>query len=272
MILNGKELSNKIKEDLKLKISKLDKKPHLVVIQVGNLEASNIYVNSKRKSCEEVRINFTHIKFEENVEENIVIDKINELNVSDVDGILLQLPLPKQLDENKILNMINPNKDVDGLTEVNMGKLFKGNNNFVPCTALGIIELLKYYKIDLNCHAVVIGRSNLVSKPVTQLLLQENATITECHSYTKDLEKYTKQADILIVAAGVKDLIKPNMIKEDAVVIDVGISRVDGKIYGDVEKENLNCSYTPVPGGVGPMTVAMLLCNVYQSYVKNKEI
>lgn len=268
MILNGKEVSFKIKEEIKNNIIKNNIIPKLVVIQVGNDEASNIYVNSKKKACEEVGILFEHLKYEKPTFEELQ-NKIIELNNdNNTHGILIQLPLPNYLDSNKLLNLINPNKDVDGLTTINMGKLFKGENNIVPCTSLGIIELLKYYKVNLNCHVVIVGRSNLVSKPLGQLFLQENATVTICHSYTKDLKKYTLLADILVVATGVKDLIKEDMVKKDAYVIDVGISRVDGKLYGDVCKDNL-INYTPVPGGVGPMTVAMLLNNVYECFIKN---
>ena len=255
MILDGKTLSDKIKEEIKTKVKNYLIKPTLAVIQIGEDEASNIYINSKRKSCENVGINFIHEKFSSSASEQEVINKIIEFNNdSYVNGILIQL-------------------DVDGLTDINMGLLFKDNNNLIPCTPQGIIKLLEEYNIDLvGKHAVVVGKSNLVGKPMAMLLLQKGATVTICHSKTIDLKQYTKQADILICAVGKKDLITKDMVKEHAVVVDVGMNRVDGKLYGDVDFENIKdiASYiTPVPGGVGPMTVAMLLSNVLKNYEKN---
>lgn len=274
MILDGKTLSDKIKEEIKTKVKNYLIKPTLAVIQIGEDEASNIYINSKRKSCENVGINFIHEKFSSSASEQEVINKIIEFNNdSYVNGILIQLPLPKKFDTYKLLNLINKNKDVDGLTDINMGLLFKDNNNLIPCTPQGIIKLLEEYNIDLvGKHAVVVGKSNLVGKPMAMLLLQKGATVTICHSKTIDLKQYTKQADILICAVGKKDLITKDMVKEHAVVVDVGMNRVDGKLYGDVDFENIKdiASYiTPVPGGVGPMTVAMLLSNVLKNYEKN---
>ena len=274
MVLDGKNLSDKIKNEIKSKIKKYSIKPTLAVIQIGNDEASNIYINSKRKACENVDINFIHEKFNEDVNEQEVINKINELNNNDyVNGILIQLPIPKQFNTYKLLNLINKNKDVDGLTDINAGLLFKDYNNLIPCTPQGIIRLLEEYNIDLlGKHAVVVGKSNLVGKPLAILLLQNGATVTICHSKTIDLKQYTKQADILICAVGKKDLITKDMVKENAVVVDVGMNRVNGKLYGDVDFENIKdiASYiTPVPGGVGPMTVAMLLSNVLKNYEKN---
>lgn len=268
MILDGKSLSKEIKAELKEKIDKLTTKPCLTVIQIGEDPASCVYVNSKNKSCSEVGIEFRHVKLDEKVREEEVIDEINKLNNDDtVNGILIQLPIPKHLNEDKLLNLISPDKDVDGLTIKSMGMLFKGENGFIPCTALGVIKILKKYEIDMCCHVVIVGRSNLVSKPLSQLFLQENATVTICHSHTKNLSEYTKQADILVSATGIKHLIDKSMVKEDAVVVDVGITREDGKIYGDVLTDGMT-TYTPVPGGVGPMTVACLLNNVYESYLK----
>lgn len=274
MILDGKTLSDKIKNEIKSKVKNYLIKPTLAVIQIGNDEASNIYINSKRKSCENVGINFIHEKFSSSASEQEVINKIIEFNNdSYVNGILIQLPLPKKFDTYKLLNLINKNKDVDGLTDINMGLLFKDNNNLIPCTPQGIIKLLEEYNIDLlGKHAVVVGKSNLVGKPMAMLLLQKGATVTICHSKTIDLKQYTKQADILICAVGKKDLITKDMVKENVVVIDVGMNRVDGKLYGDVDFENVKdiASFiTPVPGGVGPMTVAMLLFNVLKNYEKN---
>lgn len=273
MILDGKTLSDKIKNEIKSKVKNYLIKPTLAVIQIGDDEASNIYINSKRKSCENVGINFIHEKFSSSASEQEVINKIIEFNNdSYVNGILIQLPIPKKFDTYKLLNLINKNKDVDGLTDINMGLLFKDNNNLIPCTPQGIIKLLEEYNIDLvGKHAVVVGKSNLVGKPMAMLLLQEGATVTICHSKTLDLKQYTKQADILICAVGKKDLITKDMVKENAVVVDVGMNRVDGKLYGDVDFENVKdiASFiTPVPGGVGPMTVAMLLFNVLKNYEK----
>ena len=274
MLLNGKELSDKIKNEIKLKSKNYLIKPTLAVIQIGDDEASNIYINSKRKSCENVGINFIHAKFNEDSTEQEIINKIIEFNNDNyINGILIQLPLPKKFDTYKLLNLINKNKDVDGLTDINMGLLFKDNNNLIPCTPQGIIRLLEEYNIDLlGKHAVIVGRSNLVGKPLAMLMLQKGATVTICHSKTIDLKQYTRQADILICAVGKKNLITKDMVKENAVVIDVGINRVDGKLYGDVDFDNVKdiASFiTPVPGGVGPMTVAMLLFNVLKNYEKN---
>lgn len=273
-ILDGKALSNKIKEELKKEIKTFMIKPCLAVIQIGNDEASNIYIEAKKKACEEVGIWFKHIKYDSFVDKLEVINKIKELNADEyVDGILLQLPLPNNMDEKSIIKYINPAKDVDGLTDLSVGKLLNNKNCLISCTPLGIIRLLEEYKIDLEGkHVVIVGRSNLVGKPLISLCLNKDATITVCHSKTKDLSKYTKEADILIVAAGKKHLITSDMVKEDCIIIDVGINRVDGRLYGDVDFEGVydKVSYiTPVPGGVGPMTVAMLLSNVVKSY-KNK--
>ena len=274
MLLDGKALSDKIKEELAKKVKGYLVKPCLAVIQIGNDEASNIYIKAKEKACDRIGINFIRVKFESDVNEQEVINKIVELNNDNyVNGILLQLPIPPKFNQYKLLNLINKNKDVDGLTDINAGLLFKGNNNLVPCTPLGIINLLKEYNIEISGkHAVVIGRSNLVGKPLAMLLLQNGATVTICHSKTVNLKEFTKQADILISAVGKKDLITKDMVKEGVVVVDVGMNRVDGKLYGDVDFENIKdiASYiTPVPGGVGPMTVAMLLSNVVKNYEKN---
>ena len=273
MILDGKELSKNIRLELKEELKKCVIRPCLAVIQVGDDEASNVYINSKAKACEDVGIYFKHIKFSENILERKIVNKILELNNDEyVDGIIIQLPLPSKFDENKYLNLISKNKDVDGLTDINGGKLFKGNSSLVPCTPLGIMNLLKKYDIKIEGkHAVIVGRSNLVSKPLAMMLLNNNATVTICHSKTIDLAKYTKDADILISATGVKHLITDDMVKDGSVVVDVGITRIDGKLYGDVDFDNVfkKASYiTPVPGGVGPMTVAMLLTNVINNYKK----
>ena len=272
ILMNGKDLSAKIKDELLCKIESNSKYPCLSVITIGDDPSSMIYVNNKKKACEQVGIGFIHIKYESDVKKEKVIKKIKELNKNkDINGILLQLPLPDGFDERELLNEISPLKDVDGLNDISLGKLIYSEPNFVPCTAKGIIYILEEYNINLESkHVVVIGRSNLVGKPVMYECLKRNATCTICHTKTKDLKKYTKEADILIVATGSKYLVDKTMIKKDVVIVDVGISKIDGKIYGDVNPnvEEL-CSYlTPVPGGIGPMTVAMLLVNTYNAFIK----
>ena len=274
-IINGKECSTILRNELKKEIEKFETKPGLVDIQIGNDEASNIYIASKKKAAENLGINFHHVHFENGTSEEEIINKILELNNDNsINGILIQLPLPKGYDEKKLINYINPDKDVDGLTELNMGKLFLGKKCLVSCTPSGVLELLKYKNIKIEGkHVVIVGRSNLVGKPLIELFLKENATVTVCHSKTEDLANYTKQADILVVAVGKKHLIKEDMIKENSIIIDVGINRENGKIYGDVDFDNVlsKVKYiTPVPGGVGPMTIAMLLNNVVLSYKKQK--
>lgn len=271
MIINGKELSEKIKEELKNEIKTYMIKPCLAVIQIGNDPASEVYIRAKEKACNEVGIYFKHIKFEETVREIEVINKILELNNDEyVNGILLQLPLPEKFNAEKLINYIARNKDVDGLTDINVGKLVNKKKCLVSCTPLGIMELLKEYNIDLNGkNVVIVGRSNLVGKPLISLLLNNDATVTICHSKTINLKEYTSRADILIVAVGHKHLITEDMVKEGATVIDVGINREDGKLYGDVDFDKVKdkvAYITPVPGGVGPMTVAMLLKNVNETY------
>ena len=267
-ILDGKNLSAKIKDELKGSIQSNLKTPILAVITVGYNEASYIYVNNKKKACEYVGMSLMHFDYSEDEPEEKIIKKIKELKKDEnVNGIIIQLPIPDKYDTRKLLNTISPSKDVDGLTDISLGKILEGNSEFIPCTPKGIIELLDFYKIKFEGkHVVVVGRSNLVGKPVMLECLKRNATCTICHSKTKNLKRYTLDADILIVAVGKKHVIKENMIKKNAVVVDVGINRVDGKIYGDVVDTDI-CSYkTPVPGGVGPMTVAMLLKNTYIAY------
>lgn len=273
MIIDGKYVSSLIKNNIKAHIESLDIKPKLVVIQVGNNEASNIYIRNKGKYANDVGVLFEHIKYEDDVTEEEIISKIKELNKDKtVTGLLVQLPLPEKLNEHKILNTIDVNKDVDGLTEANIGKLFTNKDALTSCTPSGIIYLLEYYKIPIaGLHAVIVGRSNLVGKPLIQLLLNKNATVTVCHSKTVDLKSYTKQADILIVATGNYHLITSTMVKKGAVVIDVGINKINDKIYGDVDFDKVvkKASYiTPVPGGVGPMTIAMLFTNIIKAYNK----
>lgn len=268
--MDGKGLSAKIKDELKGRIESYVKKPILVVITIGNDAASEVYVNNKKKAAEYVCMSFLHIKFEDTVKEQEVINKIKELNEDkSIDGIIVQLPLPKGYNESRIVNSVTPSKDVDGLTELSMSKLLLGKDTFIPCTTKGIMEIFDYYKIDLEGkNIVIVGRSNLVGKPTFLECLKRNATVTLCHSKTKDLKSHTKKADIVIAACGKKHLIDKSMVKKDSIIIDVGINRIEGKIYGDVNPDVEEvCSYvTPVPGGVGPMTVVCLLKNTFEAY------
>lgn len=273
-IINGKEISNQIKEEIKEQVLELKEKGveiTLAVIQVGNNPASTVYVNNKKKACEFCGIKSLSYELEEDITENELIRLINDLNNNDaINGILVQLPLPKHIDENKILNEINPKKDVDGFHPMNVGNLNIGQKSFVSCTPAGVIELLKRSNIEISGkECVVIGRSNIVGKPMAALLLQENGTVTICHSKTKDLKEITKRADILVVAIGKPKFITSEYVKDGAVVIDVGIHRMDnGKLCGDVDFDDVStkCSaITPVPGGVGVMTVTMLMKNCLDS-------
>lgn len=272
-ILNGKELSAKLKDELKAHIDEHKQTPIMAVITIGNDEASKVYVKNKKLACEYVGISFLHFAYEANVDEKVVIEKIEELNNDNsINGILLQLPLPDGYDANKLLNTINPIKDVDGLTRKSMGSMLSNEDGMIPCTPKGIIKILDFYGVELEGKSVVvIGRSNLVGKPIALECLKRNATVTICHSKTKNLDYYTKIADILIVATGNKWLINKDMVKKDAVIIDVGINRgEDGHLYGDVnpDVESVANALTPVPGGVGPMTVYMLLENLFIAYKK----
>ena len=267
MIMNGKEVSLKIKEKLKEEVRKLKNKPYLVVIQIGDDPASNIYVNSKAKLAHEIGFEFEHIKYNIDVTETEIINKIKDINASDrISGVIVQLPIPSHLNQTKIINTIDPLKDVDGLTALNAGKLLTSKTSLVSCTPKGIMTLLREYKIDLcGKHVVLVGRSNLVGKPLISLCLNENATVTICHSKTENLQKYTKRADILIVAVGNANLIKKEHVKKGAIVVDVGINRINGKLTGDVDYESVSKKaklITPVPGGVGPMTTISLMENV----------
>ena len=265
--MNGKILRDKKLADLKEKINNLDCQLGLAVIQVGNDEASKVYVRQKEKTALELGYKFVHKVFKEDVEQDKIIKYIKKLNKDDsIDGILVQMPLPNHLDSTLIQNTIDSYKDVDGLTFINAGRLVQGMPSLVPCTPKGIIDLLDEYKIKIEgSQVVVIGRSTLVGKPMANLLTNRNASVTICHSKTKDISLYTKNADIIIVAVGKAGYLKKDMISPGAVVIDVGINRVNGKLYGDVLYEEVakNASYiTPVPGGVGPMTVYELMHNV----------
>lgn len=269
-IMDGKNLSNIIKDDLRKEISMYVQTPILAVITIGDDEASKVYVNNKRKSCEQVGISFMHFDYLSEVKESVVINKIKELNKDvSVNGIIVQLPIPDHFNVDKIINTIDVSKDVDGLTNESKIRRMNNKSSLIPCTTKGILDLLDYYKINIESkRVVVVGRSELVGTPTYQECLKRNATVTICHSKTIDLGSITKEADILIVATGHKYLIDKNMIKEGCVIIDVGISRDNGKLYGDVNPNvSDKCSYlTPVPGGVGPMTVVMLLKNTFIAY------
>ncbi len=277
-ILDGKELAKKIRKNLKEEVEEIKKKgvtPKLAVIMIGNDSASAVYVKNKSKACEKVGIEFEEFLFDENITQEELIEVINKLNNDkSIQGILLQSPIPKHLNINKAVENISPNKDVDGFHPFNVGKLSIGEDTFISCTPYGIIKILEEYNIDIEGkNAVILGRSNIVGKPMIQCLLNKNATVTVCHSRTKNIEEIIKRADILIAAIGKPKFVKENMVKEGAVVIDVGINRLkDGSICGDVDFDNVmkKASYiTPVPGGVGPMTIAMLLTNLVKATKNN---
>ncbi len=275
-IIDGLYASKTLKDNIKKEISKRKISPRLVVIQIGDDSASSIYIRNKEKACRYVGIDFKHIKFDKSISMNIVIDEIKKLNNDDtVSGILVQLPLPKNFDEGKIINSISPIKDVDGLTYQNVGNLVLGNDGLVSCTPYAVMELLRMYNVKLEGKNVcLIGRSNLVGRPLIQLLLRENATVSILHSKSKNIKDYTKKADILIVAAGHPSLVTKDMVKKGVIVIDVGINKENNVLCGDVDFENVKKKaslITPVPGGVGPMTVASLLKNTLKAYnIQNK--
>ncbi|WP_103574645.1 bifunctional methylenetetrahydrofolate dehydrogenase/methenyltetrahydrofolate cyclohydrolase FolD [Campylobacter concisus] len=269
-ILDGKAVSLKVKESVKVRADELKKfgiEPTLAVVLVGEDKASQTYVRAKEKACNEYGIKSVAHRLSENTTQNELLALINVLNLDDsIHGILVQLPLPKHIDTNVVLAAIDPRKDVDGFHAVNVGKLVSGLDGFVPCTPLGVMEILKEYGIDVaGLNAVVIGRSNIVGKPMANLLLNASATVTVTHSKTKNLKEICKNADLIVAAIGKPFFLKADMVKDDAVVVDVGINRLDdGRLVGDVDFEEVapKCSYiTPVPGGVGPMTIAMLLNN-----------
>ena len=275
-IIDGKEVSKLIKNNLKIEVAKLENKPKLVVILVGDDPASKVYVNSKGKACELVGINHDTILMDKESTEEEVLAVIEKANADkEVDGILLQLPLPKHLDSQKIINCINPSKDVDGLNVYNQGQLFMGSKNLVPCTPKGVIKLLEHYNVSLEGkRAIVIGRSLLVGKPLAMLLLEKNATVTIAHSHTKNLKDICLKMDIVISAVGKPHFVTADMVKDKAVVIDVGINRTNEGLTGDVDFEEVSKKaslITPVPGGVGPMTIACLLENVVECY-KNQMV
>ena len=269
-ILDGKAVSLKVKESVKVRADELKKfgiEPTLAVVLVGEDKASQTYVRAKEKACNEYSIKSVAHRLSENTTQNELLALINVLNLDDsIHGILVQLPLPKHIDTNVVLAAIDPRKDVDGFHAVNVGKLVSGLDGFVPCTPLGVMEILKEYGIEVaGLNAVVIGRSNIVGKPMANLLLNASATVTVTHSKTKNLKEICKNADLIVAAIGKPFFLKADMVKDGAVVVDVGINRLDdGRLVGDVDFDEVapKCSYiTPVPGGVGPMTIAMLLNN-----------
>lgn len=275
-ILDGKVVRKSILENIKEELKDIDKPLGLAVISVGEDEASKVYIRQKEKMAKELGYNFKHYKFDSDVEEKTILRLIDVLNInSGIDGILVQMPLPEHLDSNIIQNRIDFKKDVDGLTDINAGKLIHNKDCLIPCTPLGIIEILKYYDVNIDgANIVVVGRSNLVGKPLSNLLINHNATVTLCHSHTKNLKNITKNADILIAAIGKPNFITSDMIKDNAVIIDVGINRVDDKLCGDVDYNNVKGKVkyiTPVPGGVGQMTVAMLGYNVKKAHTLRKK-
>ncbi len=274
--IDGKAFSQvileKIREEHNQLKEKYGKQAGLAVVIVGNNPASQVYVRNKMKACENVGFYSENIELDENISEKELLQEIDKLNKNDrINGILVQLPLPSHINELKIIDSISPEKDVDGFHVANIGKMVIGDETgFLSCTPYGIMQLLEEYKIEIaGKDAVIIGRSNIVGKPMALMLIQKGATVQVCNSRTKDLRKKLNDADIIIVAAGVPKLLKKEDVKEGAVVIDVGINRVDGKICGDVDYEEVaeRASYiTPVPGGVGPMTIASLIKNTFKSY------
>ena len=275
MIIDGKKIAAELREELKKKIIEFKATyksiPGLTVILIGEDPASKIYVKNKQKYAKDIGINSEIIKYQESVDEKTVLDKISKLNNDKkISGILVQLPLPKHIDKKKVIETILPSKDVDGFHPVNVGNLSSGYESNIPCTPLGCYLLLKKAEKNLNGkHAVVIGRSNLNGKPMTQLLLKENCTVTITHSKTKDLKAECKRADILIAAVGRPKLVKSDWVKKGAIVIDVGINKTDSGIVGDVDFEEVSKiakAITPVPGGVGPMTIACLLNNTIECF------
>jgi len=275
MIIDGKKEAELLREEIRKEVLEIketkNKVPGLTVILIGNYTPSQIYVKNKEKNSKEVGMNSDVIKYPDDVTEKEILDKIKELNNDqNVSGILVQLPLPKQVDKEKIINAIHPSKDVDGFNPVNVGNLSSGYQGLVPCTPMGCLMLIK--KVEKNLtgkHAVIIGRSNLNGKPMAQLLLKENCTVTIVHSKTKNLQQECLKADILVAAVGVPNLVKKDWVKKDAIVIDVGINKLNDKIIGDVEFDQVKDiakAITPVPGGVGPMTIACLLKNTLECF------
>lgn len=275
-LLDGKRIAAEIRQELYGEVSKMKQKPSLAVILVGNNSASEVYVKGKIKACEEVGLHSYSYRLPENSTQKEVEKLVSSLvKKKEINGILVQLPLPKALDADKILNLIPPEKDVDGFSPLNFGKVALGEKGVSACTPRGVIELLSRYNIGIaGKHAVIVGRSKIVGRPLAMLLLNQDATVTICHSKTQNLKEECFRADILIAAIGRERFITADMVKDGAIVVDVGINRAeDGKLYGDVDFENIKdkAAYiTPVPGGVGPMTIAMLLKNTVEAARKQQ--
>jgi methylenetetrahydrofolate dehydrogenase (NADP+) / methenyltetrahydrofolate cyclohydrolase len=279
ILIDGKKAAAELREELKREVVELKKKykkvPGLTVILIGDMAPSQIYVRNKEKSANEVGLKSEVIRYPEVIEEKIILDKIEELNKDDaVSGILVQLPLPKHIDKQKVIETILPSKDVDGFHPMNVGNLSSGYDSSVPCTPLGCYLLIKKIEPNLNGKkAVMVGRSNLNGKPMAQLLLKENCTVTITHSKTKDLKTECLEADIIVAAVGIPELVKADWVKKDAIVIDVGINKTDKGIVGDVAFEEVSKvarALTPVPGGVGPMTIACLLKNTIECFKRSQ--
>lgn len=275
-LIDGRAVAKAFKEEVAQRAQAMIAQgvtPHLAVVLVGEDPASQVYVRNKENGCKKAGIRSTVIRLEENCTQEALEETVRRLNADEsVDGILVQLPLPRHLDEASVLRLIDPDKDVDGFHAMNSGRLMNGQPGFVPCTPLGVMELLRHYGIDpAGKRAVVIGRSNIVGKPMAMLLLAANATVTICHSRTQNLAEITRQADILVAAVGRANFVTADMVKPGAAVIDVGINRVDGKLVGDVDFDAVSqvAGYiTPVPGGVGQITIAMLLANTLEAAQK----
>ncbi len=274
ILLDGKKLAGKIQQEIKKDVDLLKQgsiTPGLAVIMIGDDPASRVYVKKKAEACKEVGIYSVVHEMPDNIKEETIVNTIKLMNENNsINGILVQLPLPSHINQTKILETIDPKKDVDGFHPFNMGRLFLGLDSFVPCTPLGVMKIFKEYEIDLKGKNVcIVGASNIVGKPMAALLLNAFATVDVCHIYTKDLKEHTKRADIVIVGVGKAGLITEDMVKDDAMIIDIGINRLEnGKLVGDVDFDAVSkkCSYiTPVPGGVGPMTIAMLLSNTIKA-------
>ena len=280
ILIDGKKIAAELRDQLKKEVAdlkvKTNKVPGLTVILIGELAPSKIYVKMKEKAAVEVGIKSEIIRYPESVEEKTVLEKINQLNIDDsVSGILVQLPLPKHIDKQKVIEAILPSKDVDGFHPMNVGNLSSGYDSLIPCTPLGCYLLIKKIEPNLNGKkAVIVGRSNLNGKPMTQLLLKENCTVTITHSKTKDLKEECLKGDIIVAAVGMPELVKGDWVKKDAIVIDVGINKTDKGIVGDVafdEVSKVAKALTPVPGGVGPMTIACLLKNTIECFKRSQK-
>ena len=279
ILMDGKELAKKIRGELKEEVEQLKKDgitPKLAVVMVGEDKASQVYVRNKSRACDEIGIAFEEFLLPDTTKMEELLALIDTLNNrDDIDGILLQSPIPKHLDINLAFNRISPEKDVDGFNPINVGRLSIGEDSFVSCTPAGVVRMLEEYDIEMEGkHAVILGRSNIVGKPLIQCMLKKNATVTVCHSRTKQIEEITKQADILIAAIGKAKFVKADMVKDGAVVVDVGINRTEeGKLVGDVDFETVEKkvkAITPVPGGGGPMTIAMLMTNLVKAAKKRR--